>query len=436
MDKYKEKVGVDSFFLYFLLGFLIILPVSINEVKIVFFLVVIVIITVKSFFIKNYFYFDKEILLIHFSLVVVGVFFLLLGILNGFDTAWDQAIIYLIWPSIYLYIFSANRNRVFLDRLHLIICIATIFIGFYVTVYYLKTEVGIWPENLFIDLGLVTGIAAKSNDEVIQSRIYAISSMIFVVPYLISYICVRPFIRKTFILTVVAIFFSLIIVFLSGRRALLLNFLIATPMSLVFQLFLPPEIRKKSLIQNIRTSVIVLGLTIFFIGIFSLFGSINLTITLNNLVNSGDATAENNADRATQFEVLSYEWSSSPIFGHGLGATLNSYARNDDKPWMYELQYSQLLFATGIVGVILYFLSILWIYFNLIKIIASSNLEKSTKIVPILTGMTAFFIANASNPYLQAYGHLWIIFLPISIINQHRKTQIVADLEIPNYVKK
>lgn len=37
--------------------------------------------------------------------------------------------------------------------------------------------------------------------------------------------------------------------------------------------------------------------------------------------------------------------------------------------------------------------------------------------VPVLAGTTCFLIANATNPYLQTFGHLWTIFLPIALIN-------------------
>jgi hypothetical protein len=31
--------------------------------------------------------------------------------------------------------------------------------------------------------------------------------------------------------------------------------------------------------------------------------------------------------------------------------------------------------------------------------------------------MTAFLIANATNPYLERYDYLWVIFLPIAFVN-------------------
>jgi hypothetical protein len=37
--------------------------------------------------------------------------------------------------------------------------------------------------------------------------------------------------------------------------------------------------------------------------------------------------------------------------------------------------------------------------------------------LPVLAGMTCFLIANATNPYLGKFDCLWVIFLPIALIN-------------------
>ena len=37
--------------------------------------------------------------------------------------------------------------------------------------------------------------------------------------------------------------------------------------------------------------------------------------------------------------------------------------------------------------------------------------------VAILTGACTFLIANATNPYLETYDYLWVIFLPLAVVN-------------------
>ena len=63
-------------------------------------------------------------------------------------------------------------------------------------------------------------------------------------------------------------------------------------------------------------------------------------------------------------------------------------------------------------------LGILWIYLKGIQIL-KYNSDLSPYMLPLLVGLSCFLVANATNPYLQKYDYLWVIFLPIAIINLH-----------------
>lgn len=415
----KSLPSIDMLAVLLLISFFIILPVSQNEIKIVGIFCTMVLVFLKLLSDKNSFYLDKEIFFIHIFLFIFSFIFFLVGLFSGYDGAIDQANIYMVWPSVYLLIFFVNNGNLFLEKLHLAICVSTIFIGFYTFIFFLTEGVNLLPKSFLIDLSLIERINLQGDSP--QSRIYAISSMIFVVPYLISHLIIDSTFKKQKTITFIAFFSSLLIVFLGGRRALFVSFLVAAPISFIFQLYLPVKIRKYSLIENFRANIIILFTVIGMFSIISLFVNIDSQMILNDLLTSTDSGLEKNVDRAEQFEILTTEWSRSPIFGFGFGATVNGYSRNDEKPWAFELQYILLLFTTGIVGFSIFFISIVWIYTNLLSIISSNHYVDASYVIPILTGMTGFLIANATNPYFQAYGHIWVIFLAISIINFHRK---------------
>jgi hypothetical protein len=109
-------------------------------------------------------------------------------------------------------------------------------------------------------------------------------------------------------------------------------------------------------------------------------------------------------------------WSESPVFGRGFGATIQGVVRNPERPSGYELQYHMLLLNTGIVGVLL---------LGLILLLTIGTLRAAVRRCPRLTGALAaalvgsasMLVANASNPYLQAPGHMWSIYLPILVAN-------------------
>ena len=105
------------------------------------------------------------------------------------------------------------------------------------------------------------------------------------------------------------------------------------------------------------------------------------------------------------------------IFGRGIGAPIDrGFAIRDMKPWQTELQYFSLFYWTGILGL---FLFIAVLYFA-IRVFVHA-LRNAGELRPILhitaAGSLAILIANATNPYLQAPGHMLGMFLPIIVAN-------------------
>jgi O-antigen ligase len=128
------------------------------------------------------------------------------------------------------------------------------------------------------------------------------------------------------------------------------------------------------------------------------------------------SASDSSAIRVQQFWLLINEWSDSPIFGHGLGAAAFSITRSDEQTWAYELSYVALLFQTGLFGFLIYFSAVCWIYYR--GIILMRKIPHTVGyFLPVLTGMTSFLLANATNPYLAKFDFLWVIFLPVGMIN-------------------
>jgi hypothetical protein len=49
--------------------------------------------------------------------------------------------------------------------------------------------------------------------------------------------------------------------------------------------------------------------------------------------------------------------------------------------------------------------------------IARAGWPEAPSLVATLVGTTIFLVANATNPYLEKYDYLWVIFLPIAFVN-------------------
>jgi hypothetical protein len=133
-------------------------------------------------------------------------------------------------------------------------------------------------------------------------------------------------------------------------------------------------------------------------------------------IGSGSKTTKSADDfvRIQQSRRLLNGWVEQPLIGHGLGAVIPGYARNTERPWMFEMQYHQLLFNLGLVGAVLLVAA---------GVIAAREIRRAARLSPqhapalTATSVTAICLlaANASNPYLQAVGHGWGIALAAGV---------------------
>lgn len=108
------------------------------------------------------------------------------------------------------------------------------------------------------------------------------------------------------------------------------------------------------------------------------------------------------------------------LVGRGIGATVDrgSYTRAGlgERPWQSDLPYLLLYYWTGYVGVALA-LSVVVTALMGLRYAAQRAGELGGVLLVSTVGATALVIANASNPYMQALGHVWPLFLPFMIAN-------------------
>ncbi len=121
--------------------------------------------------------------------------------------------------------------------------------------------------------------------------------------------------------------------------------------------------------------------------------------------------------RGQQADYLVEAWRESPVFGHGWGAVIEGYSRTDNRrPWNFELQYHLILFQVGLVGVFLLLLAVVIVLWCII-VVTRRRPESRVAILVVTSGALSLLIANGSNPYLQAPGNMWPLYLLLMIIN-------------------
>ena len=103
------------------------------------------------------------------------------------------------------------------------------------------------------------------------------------------------------------------------------------------------------------------------------------------------------------------------VFGHGIGASFDRGGlERPMKPWQTELQYHAMFYWTGLVGLILLASTFMACVRAIRQAYRLSDPLNGVLFVSCV-GAAATLIGNATNPYLQAPGHMWPIFLPFMI---------------------
>ncbi|QMW66878.1 hypothetical protein H4N58_02670 [Mumia sp. ZJ1417] len=130
----------------------------------------------------------------------------------------------------------------------------------------------------------------------------------------------------------------------------------------------------------------------------------------------GDGAVSGNGVRREQAARLLQAWGESPWWGQGFGARLPDYLRSVERPWNFELQYHMLIFQVGLLGLVLLLAAA-----GLVVGAVVQGLRRRPDLFPVVvvtgSAMVGFLVANATNPYLQAPGHLWAIALFLACVN-------------------
>lgn len=346
-----------------------------------------------------------------------GIFFLTLGLIYGAKVEYvlKYATIAVIWPFAFLLLFFFDVDEVYILKLYNVIKIATICISLY-AIYQVLALFGFVPQMDIYPKETPGGLEVADGN--VEMSLPAATTFMFAGPSIITlYLLTKN--RKL----IPVILLSLIAIVLISRRALLLNIAITPVLCLIISVFFLTKARLKKLLVHITLIYIGAGLTglLLFIVLANL-GVFDYKAFFAMILEGFDFSGKQSIDpgaqiRAQQYMLLMQSWHEKPILGWGYGAVSRYITRSDDYPFIYELSYIALLFQTGIIGLTIYISLIGWIYykFRQIRSIVSPVLNEYN--ISILVGLTTFLLANATNPYLYAFDHMWTLFFPLLIIN-------------------
>jgi hypothetical protein len=245
-------------------------------------------------------------------------------------------------------------------------------------------------------------------------------SFIFLFPFYLTMLIIDKTFSKSLINKIILVF-SLIYMFVTTRRALIFSLLY---MPLLIYFFDKMSINKSEdndSSHTLRKLIKLFGIPILLILFISIyFKLIDLSI-FSDLFSASFSSDDDSlgSDRNEQSVALIDGWLKSPIFGAGPG--IDAGVSRSDIPGNYELSYLALLFSRGAFGFLVYFGQIFLLIYWGVKL---SKYEDPLKpyIVSFNVAFISFLISNGSNPYLDAYDHMWVIYLYIALQNVIYKT--------------
>lgn len=325
--------------------------------------------------------------------------------------------VFIIAPTVYFISISA-LGHTSLKALMTTCAVMTVVAGVYILVY-VGGETGVIGKVIPESVLELAGAGFGEKGEATAIRFYGLSTLAASAPmWLVSLVVKRDAILPTMPLRVAAATAGVAGAMVGGRRAIVLV-LVLIPLIAWF-------VRRFTVSRGthpIAPTKVLAGIAACIVGIFAFPAILAHPIIVNTwgaLVSFFSGTASdastNESTRNQQADQLIAAWSESPIWGHGMGAIIPGYFRNETQRWQFELQYHSLLMQTGIIGAVLVLVMGLLVLWAIRKATIRRPDMVPTLTVTLCAGI-AMLLANATNPYLQAPAHMWAIFLPLAVIN-------------------
>lgn len=328
------------------------------------------------------------------------------GWINGLLTWGIAPVIFGLW--------AASMNATVLRAMLTASALATILLSLFILLY-VGAQAGPLPQVIPAALLEETGAGFDGTGEATAIRLYGLSTLAAAAPMWVAALLVKSHpILPTRWVQVVAAVTATGAAYVGGRRAVVV-IVVATPLIVVLL---------RSLIVRRRTGPIKIPIQAALAGVLAVPV---LILTLPRLWTTAPvqealgAVAQlfggDGGVRTTQARMLLDGFAQSPIVGHGFGAVLNNgYYRSLERPWNFEMQYHLLAFQTGVAGLTM---------MALVAVLALAAMRKAAQthpdMTPVLvvvgTAAIAMMIANIANPYLQAPGHMWAVFIALGAIN-------------------
>jgi O-antigen ligase len=354
----------------------------------------------------------RDIILLWLLTILVGLFGVVWGVINSAPGALRVISVYLVWPILYLLFIGLAHDPRIIKSIESALLLGVALATFMALTVMLA---GLFGYGSFIfPLLEFQGAAFGRYGGFIEFRTYGLTTVMYGFPFVLSVILVRrDELRGLRKLGIYLLLLAIVLAALgSGRRAFWLVMLL-TPFIILPFLQLSSCRFKAVPFFSLTFKSVVLAVLIMGGGITAI--GLDPVALVGNFVSAFQGQEASSGARFTQAASLWGAFTESPLIGHGLGSTVD-VVRSHDTPWAYELSYLALLMNVGIIGFLVYTGAVVWIGLKGFQL-SRRDAEFAKLFIPLITALCAFLIMNATNPYLAKFDYLWVIFLPVALIN-------------------
>lgn len=356
---------------------------------------------------------DRNLLAWIYVYIFMGIFYITYAIIVSNPAPMKYFPTYVIWPILFFLITLLIDKSIFLKLIKCMRYALTIIAltGIFAFIYL----------NLTVDFeSLIFGFGAAIRPGFPFLAIYsgAVTSMIFLyVFFLVLYLVDKQLLKKIDKFNLITGF---IFIFATSRRVIFIILAMTVILSTLFVFVFEHQnwkLYRKNIINNIFVFFIFILIIVGIVIKLELFEFELLFEFIGNAIGD-DSSGINYDPRLLQFDALIEGWTDHPIIGNGTG--IDAGVIRSELPGTYELSYVALLFERGLLGITIYALQ--FIILNIWMIFSLKNDLIPTKYgIAVLIAFDMFLFANATNPYLNAFDHLWVIFIVLAVININKK---------------
>lgn len=310
--------------------------------------------------------------LIKLTLIYLLPFLIAIIYKNDTNYIFDALKLYIFFPFLIYSILQLYDIRI-INNYILKTAIISIIIIVFITITTILNAIGVFPVNLNLifypdedNIGFNVGYLHIINSQ--------LSYLIFLIPIVFYKRLNFRFNEKNFLFFLALLIFC----FLTGRRILMLPFL------LIFIL----NFKK---IINFSISLII----IFTLLLNFNFFEIDLIVIWERFIDAISSRGDSEARGEQIIQFFDYI-KSKPIFGYGLGSYMKNYLRNYEYKTAYEITYLYYLFTFGLVSTFILVLYYTKLFFRAYNSFLNIKIENK---MGLLLGIFSILLASLTNPY-------------------------------------